>query len=119
MNSHEYWKEVNELAATIVSESMEESDNDRDAAEELINDSRLHETIDGHQWIIYYTYNLDVLKYSDNAEYYQDNFGAESLVASLEDGGINTLHCHMAFWALYADVQDKIADLLDEYEAAA
>jgi len=118
MNNQEYWNEVNAIADIIACESMQECDNDREAAEELINDSRLHETIDGHQWVIYYSYNLDVIKHSDNADYYADNFGAESLASSLESG-LDTLHCHIAFWALYADVQELISDKLDQYEVAA
>ena len=119
MNSQEYWKEVKDIADIIVCEAMQDNDNDREAAEEDINDSRLHETIDGHQWIIYYSYNLDVIKYSDNEDYYSDNFGGEALASSLEEGGLDTLHCHIAFWALYADVQDMINTVLDEYEVAA
>ena len=115
MNSQEYWTEVESIADTIACETMADNDNDRDAAEEEINE-RLHETIDGHQWVIYYSYNLDVIKHSDNDEYYSDNFGAESLAESLDSGGLDMLHCHIAFWALYADVQDKIGNALDEYE---
>lgn len=112
----DYWREVESIAECIASESMADNDNDRSAAEDEINDSRLHETIDGHQWVIYYGYSLDVIKYSDNADYYVDHFGAEALVASIEQGGIDTLHCHMAFWALYADVQDRLTDALDQCE---
>lgn len=112
----EYWTEINSIASEMVRETMEENDNDREAAEEVINDTRLHETIDGHQWVIYYGYNLEVIKQSDNDDYYADNFGNESLAASLEQGGINTLHCHMAFWAMYADVQDKLDNAFDEYK---
>ncbi len=103
-----YWKEVRELAEGIVEEALADNDGDREAAEEEVNDTRLHETIDGHQWVIYYAYNLDVLKYSDNAEYMSDNFGGESLEASIKEGGIDMLHTRMAFWALYADVQGAI-----------
>ncbi len=116
MKQHEYWNEVNELADTIACEAMQETDNNRDEAQEIIDNVRLHETIDGHQWIIYYGYNLDVIKHSDNEDCYSDNFGSDALVSSLEEGGMDTLHCHIAFWAMYADVQDRIQDALDEYE---
>jgi len=109
MNNQEYWTEVRDIAKTLIEEAMAEMDNDVDEAIELINDTLLHETIDGHQWVIYCSYNLDVIQHSDNADYYSDNFGAEQLAASLEEGGLSTLHCHIAFWALYADVQDAIA----------
>jgi len=112
----EYWKEIKSIAENIVSETMDETDNDRVAAEDFINDSRLHETIDGHQWIIYYAYSLDVIKHSDNASYYEDNFGGNDIAAVLKDGGIDKLHTAMAFWAMYADVQDYLSDAFDNYE---
>ena len=119
MNSQEYWKEVRGLADYICCEAMADNNNDKEAAEEEIFDYRLHETIDSHQWIIYYGYNLDVIQNSNNADYYQDNFGGDALAASLKDGGLDTLHCHIAFWALYADVADIISETLDEYAEAA
>ena len=119
MNYQEYLDEVNDIADIIASESMDECGNDRDQAEQLINDSRLHETIDGHQWVIYYAYNLDVIKHSDNAEYMSDNFGGDALSACIDAGGVDSLHTAMAFWALYADVQELIDDKLTGYEAAA
>jgi len=90
----------------------------KQVAEDSINESRLHETIDGHQWVIYCGYNLDVIKQSDNEDYYNDNFGAESLANSLEQGGLSTLHCHIAFWCMCADVQDYLSDAFEEYEEA-
>ena len=95
MDNHEYWKEVNGIAANLVSESMGDNDNDRDAAEEEINDTRLHETIDGHQWVIYYSYNLDVIKHSDNEDYYNDNFEITSKLTdqstTFESGSIKAI----------------------------
>ena len=82
---------------------MERCDNDRDEAEELINDSLLRETIDGHEWIIYYSYNLDVIQHSDNEDYMIDNFGIDEAGFILKDKGLSGLHSAIAFWALYAD----------------
>ena len=113
---NEYWTEIKGIAADLVTEAMEQAENDKDKAEELINDSLLHETIDGHQWVIYYGYNLDVIKYSDNEGYYNDNFGAESLAASLEQGGLDMLHCHIAFWCMYADVQEQLETAFNEFD---
>ncbi len=118
MNNQEYWDEVNEIADIIAYETMQETDNNRDEAEEIINDTCLHETIDGHQWIIYYGYNLDVIGHSENADYYADIFGGDSLAASLDQAGLDMLHCHIAFWAMYVDVQDRLPTALDEYEEA-
>ena len=114
MNNTEYWKEINNIAETIAEEAMEQSGNDTTEAKEIINDSLLHETIDGHQWVIYYSYNLDVLKHSDNEEYMIDNLGGASEV--LDSSGLNGLHSALAYWAMYADVQEIIRDKLDIIE---
>lgn len=127
LTSNEYWTEISDIATNLVDEAMDAAieDNNGDYSDfetlkeqaiDSINDYRLHEVIDGHQWIIYYAYSLDVINNSDNEDYYSDNFGAESLAASLEQGGLNTLHCHIAFWCMYADVQDKLDSAFDEYE---
>ena len=112
----EYWAEVESIAENMVDEEMSWNDNDRDVAEEAINDHTLHETIDGHQWVIYYAYNLDVIRHSDNEDYMNENFGSEALSSALESGGLNSLHTAIAFWALYADVSEKLEAAFDKYE---
>jgi len=112
----EYWAEVESIAENMVDEEMSWNDNDRDVAEEAINDHTLHETIDGHQWVIYYAYNLDVIRHSDNEDYMNENFGSEALSGALESGGLNSLHTAIAFWALYADVSEKLEAAFDKYE---
>ncbi len=49
ITSSEYWNQVEAIARDIVSDAMELRDNDREQAEEFIQDILLHETIDGHQ----------------------------------------------------------------------
>ena len=121
-SSVEYWKEVSSIAACLVSESADYNDCntidtfDRDTVLEYINDSALHETIDGHQWVIYYAYNLSVLEYSNNEDYMVDNFGNDEAGAILKEKGLSGLHSALAFWALYADVYDALDNALDEYE---
>ena len=116
ITSSQYWNEVQSLAVSIAEDAMSYCDNSREEAEELINDSLLHETIDGHQWIIYYAYNLDVYQYSDNSEYYIDNFGSDDAAYVLKEKGLDGLHQVLAYWSLYADVQEKIAEALDGVE---
>ena len=113
--SSDYWAEINSIADSLVSEAMADNDNDRDAAEDDINDSRLHETIDGHQWVIYNGYNADVMKHSSNEDYFIDNFGNESAGQVLKDGGLSALHNVIAFWCMYADVQELLSDKMDEF----
>lgn len=127
LTSNEYWTEIKSIAANLVDESMEQAtlDNNGDTsdfeslketAEESINDYRLHEVIDGHQWVIYYAYNLDVISHSDNEDYMVDNFGSEYAGQIVADKGIDDLHTAIAFWCMYADVQDDLSDAFDEYE---
>lgn len=118
----QYWSEVNSLATSIVSEAAGQAGCntadtfDRDSIYETIHDTVLHETIDGHQWVIYYAYNLDVLQHSDNDDYMIDNIGIEPAGQVLKENGLSGLHAALAFWALYADVSDRISDEIDSYE---
>ena len=128
----EYREEIEGIAANLVCEAIQTThetflqeafeDHDsfeeakRDQAEELIQDSLLHETIDGHQWIIYYSYNLDVIQYSDNEDYMVDYFGAECMADILKVKGLDDLHAAIAFWCMYADVQEELSKAFDEHE---
>lgn len=114
--SSQYWTEVESLANQIAQDALSQCDNDRSEAEEMITDSLMHETIGAHQWVIYNAYNLDVLQYSDNSDYYIDNFGTDDAAIVLKESGLNGLHQSLAFYALFADVQEKIADALNEIE---
>lgn len=114
----QYYEEIKSLAESMAREAMADNDNDREKAEEDINDSRLHEAIDGHQWVIYNAYNLDVMRHSDNSDYYVDNFGGEDAGSVLKERGIDGLHNVIAFWCMYADVQDALSDALDEVESS-
>lgn len=116
---YEYTKEIEGIAANLVCEAMQDNDNDREAAEEAINDHLLHETIDGHQWVIYYAYNMPVIQFSNNAEYMVDNFGGEAVEAAVKEGGMSGLHTAVAFWAMYADVQEQLDNAFDELEETA
>ena len=116
ITSSQYWNEIQSMAVSIAEDAMSSCDNNRDEAKELINDSLLFETIDGHQWVIYYAYNLDVYQHSNNPDYYIDNFGGDDAALVLKEKGLDGLHNVLAFWSLYADVQDKIEEALDGVE---
>ena len=115
MNYQDYYSEVDSIAEALVSEAMAEHGNDAEQAMEHINDGRLHETIDGHQWIIYYNYNLSIIEHSSNDDYMIDNMGLDSAGQALQSGGLNGLHQAIAYWALYADVYELLQDKMDEY----
>jgi hypothetical protein len=85
-----------------------------EAVDEDIQDRLLHEAVDGHQWVIYNAYNLDVIKWSENKDYYTDNFGGVGLAESLECG-LDSLHNTIAFWCMYGDVQDALEDARGDF----
>ena len=116
ITSSQYWDEIQSIADSMAEEAMADNDNDRSAAKDDINDSRLHETVDGHRWVIYSAYNADVMRHSDNTDYYIDNFGGYEAVHVLKESGLDGLHNVIAFWCMYADVQDKLSDALDAVE---
>jgi len=115
---YEYNKGIRDLAESIVETAYNEYDEvtDRETAEELINDRLLHETIDGHQWVIYNSYNASVMQYSDNEDYYIDNFGTEDAGIVLKEHGLNGLHNVIAYWCMYADVQEQLEIAFDRFE---
>lgn len=96
----EYAAECTAIAREIV----EECEGDEDT----IND-RLHETVDGHQWIIYTYYNAQVLTHSRNKDAYFENFG------KLEVESYSDAMAKMAYAALEADVRAELDSALEWY----
>lgn len=110
-----YNEEIRSIADELVKEAMEQCDNDREDAEEAINDRMLHETIDGHQWVIYTAYNMDVLRHSDSSDAYTDNFGTEDAGSVLKERGIDGLHAVMAYCAMEQDVRNQLDAAFEDY----
>ena len=108
MTRKEYWDQIRSIREDLADEYRTEgSDEDPN---EWFND-RLHETIDGHQWIIYNAYNLDVLRFTDNEDAYIDNFGEWPA-----DSDLSRIHTLAAFEAMRQDVSDGID--MDDFEEA-
>ena len=112
---HDYNKEVQSIAEGLVNDNKADYEG-KEALEEAINDTLLHETIDGHQWVIYYAYNLDVYEHSSNRDYAVDNFGDDWLQHTIKENGLQGLHQGLAFWCLYADVQEALHGVLETLE---
>lgn len=106
-----YNKEIQSLAYDIANELLEEY-GDRTEAEDNAYD-RIHEVIDGHQWIIYYAYNDDVLKFSPNNEAYKDVYDNESLGAIVSEQGVDSLGTMMAYFAMAQDVSEAMEAAFD------
>lgn len=69
----------------------------------------LHQTIDGHEWVIYNWYHTQILTWSDNEDAVFDVMGE---VTGTDASSVLT---PMAFFAMEADVRDHLE--MDEFEA--
>ena len=96
LTHREYWDEIQELAKSIPKEAKE---HDRDLYEVM------HETIDGHQYVIYTYQSKAVLLHTRNDHAYEDNFGSEGVT---RDGRVSFEV--MAYCAMEQDVIDCMGD---------
>jgi len=102
MNYTEYRTEIKDVAEGIIEECLNHG-------QEL--SSMIHETIDGHQWIIYTRYHDEILRYSENAEAYEDIFTDEQIGERVAEGGLAAAIAEKAFYAMDQDVRDAISEL--------
>jgi hypothetical protein len=109
--SSEYHKEINDLAADLYSEALEQNNNDHDLAVEAIHNDLLSELVDGHQWVIYTYSNELVERFSDNAEAFKDVYDNESIGAIVSDRGLDAVKPIIAYFAMYQDISDRLNDL--------
>ena len=87
-----YFREIAEIVEQVFEQAKECQTEPLDV---------LHETIDGHQWVIYTYQSQRVLAHSNNADYSVENFGAESIV---QDGQVHW--AGLAFGAMYGDCME-------------
>jgi phosphoribosyl 1,2-cyclic phosphodiesterase len=113
MDTH---KDTDELQQAIADKKTEIAD----AVEALtVNDlddvyDKVHEQVDGHEWVIYYGKAWDVahLMSGDDAACREfEELGCLESGKSLDD-----LICQFAFCALRANVSDEIESVLEEYK---
>lgn len=97
MTQREYYEQIRAIAEEIRKEA--EGDNERE--HDLV-----HEAVDGHQWIIYTSYNLDVLKHSRNESAYFADFGALEGCNSFSEVTVK-----LAYAAMSRDVFEALAEL--------
>ena len=105
MTEQEYWKQVIWLAKHYKRNGewasefgvKEEDDGGDDAFNKRMES--LSETIDGHEYTIYYTKAADVLRYTDNADAYEDCFDELPTEMTYQQ-----MACPLASMAMYTDV---------------
>ena len=101
ITNREYFAEVTALAEAVHNVGREGSDYDDTCDPGDV----LHELIDGHEWIIYTHYNLQVLRHSLNESALFDEMGPQTW------DDMRTMTAQLAWWALLTDVRDTIGRL--------
>lgn len=104
LTQESYSREIENLAKECREEAREYK---RDISEVI------HETVDGHHWVIWAQFNLPVLQFSDNPEAAAELGGLEEVLRSR---GISGLLAYLACAAMIRDVEDAAAMLEDEDE---
>ena len=85
LTSAEYWDEIESLAVEITREAREDNRDIHDV---------LHETIDGHQWVIYCRFNAWVLAHSSNESAMWDE-GLQDGITSHDEYMTRAAYCAM------------------------
>lgn len=94
----EYYTDVRNAAKDIRGEIESGDITDRDGLY-----TRVHETVDGNQWVIYTQRAQIVLMISSNDSAYADEYGTEGIIS---DGGVNW--SALAFAAMEADLWEYL-----------
>lgn len=103
----DYWDDVRGVVENLQECIKDGEVEDTEAATEW-----LHETVDGHERVIYTHQAMQCLLWSDNDGAYADDFGSEGMV---EDGCI--MWSRLAYAAFLADIYEHIGDLDELFES--
>ncbi len=104
LTEQSYYEEIRNIADNLA----QETGGDTDVASE-----RVHETVDGHQWIIYTHYNAQVLHCSRNEGAYFDAYGPLEGCESYSDVTVK-----LAFAAMCQDVHEELEDAIERWNEA-
>jgi hypothetical protein len=96
-SSQEYWRDVRDYAASAV--SGEDWSKDADLSD------RVHELVDGSEWVIYYWRNLKVLEHTEHFDAYESEGG---LHGDKSETSLRTILTGGAYYAMVADVSRMI-----------
>ena len=111
LSRQEYHKEINEIAIDLWDKALEDANDDKDEAQDLVHDW-IHELVDSHQWIIYTYYHNLVLHHSSNHDAYLEAYDNHSLGQLVADKGVDGLQMVMTFYAMEGDIRDAIYEVL-------
>ncbi len=102
----DYWQEIDRLADDIIEES------DANYGDDVFDTT--HQMVDGHQWIIYYSYNDDVIRHAENGDAWEDCYSPEDIGRVVVDQGMDGARMAQAFFAMLADVNGAVHDKLED-----
>ena len=109
-----YTKEITDLAYDIATELLDEHDS-REEAEEAAYD-RIHETVDGHEWVIY-TYQAGLVPdFSSNYDAYRDCYCNEDIGAIVSEKGLDAVKPVIAYFAMTQDISEQMEQAFDAVE---
>jgi hypothetical protein len=111
MTRTEYQNEIASIVEDIKDEIRENGGSMQD---------RVHESCNGHRWVIYTAYNYDVLANSNNAEC-GVNDGLVDANEAIKEGGLSKLTAQLACCAMMQDVSEELGswESADDDEEAA
>lgn len=70
-----------------------------------------HERVDGHQWIIYYAYNDDILRHCSDPDVWEQVYSNEDIGSIVTKEGMKGARAAQAFWAMLEDVSSALHEL--------
>lgn len=110
-------EEVRDIVKSAIEEAMGEA-RDTDELREKVSD-RLHETIDGHEWVIYYSKAADVcyrLRQSDHAwhDCAQDDCRDIGGLEIGKDEDLDNVYCRLTYSILMTGAWNCYEEILEE-----
>ena len=100
----DYWTQVDNIGAEAVAEAIENS-NDAQEAEDAVYEF-IDQSVDGSYWVIYYHAAAKTLDYTENGDaFFEAGVGGQESWESYGD-----VLTALAYWALRADVMDRLPD---------
>jgi hypothetical protein len=110
MTETEYRAEIRSLAEEAITEARSGDHGIGERCREWLLEW-VHETLDGHQFVIYTAQAQAVVAISDNDGAYVENYGADGLV---KDGSLNW--SALAYAAMEADLMDYLSRCVDDFD---
>lgn len=111
MNHSEYVQTMKALIDSVYDEFK------RDDTQELSD--IVHETVDGHQWVIYYAQALDLVSFVRRIDF--DEYAeAQSILEDIGEltADLDTLASQLAYWIMYNNVYGAVQERLEAEEEA-